>query len=63
MKSYRLIVVSNENGSSERVYFLDRENEEPATDYCDDGETVDVDMIIQSTLPTCFPLEYGLQRV
>ena len=59
---YRLIIVSNENGSRETVYFCDSDNEDPVEDFCAPGQTVDFDEIIEADLPSSFPLESALER-
>ena len=57
----RLIIVSTENGEREDVIFTE-DNETPAADYCDPGQTVSYDEEINCELPSIFPLEYTLRR-
>ena len=65
MEKYRLLVVSNESGSVEDVYFLDADDKTPGEDYCNQGadpQTVDIDEIIEANLPLGFPRERCLRR-
>jgi len=64
MEEYRLIIISNEDGSDERVIFTDDDDyDTPADDFCVAGvHTVDFDKIIEAELPSMFPINSELRR-
>lgn len=64
MNRYRLIIVSLPDGRHEDVLFLEAEYDEgePATDYCERGQTIDHDLIIEAELPDGFPIGQSLRR-
>lgn len=57
----RLIIVSTENGEREHVIFTD-DRDAPATDWCESGQSVDFDSVIEAELPDAFPLDSALLR-
>ncbi len=60
---YRLIIISEEDGSNEQVIFLEADSTEPATDWCTPRQTVDFDQVIDADLPAAFPLESALHNI
>ena len=60
-QTYRIIVVSNESGTAEGVCFT-QDTETPASDFCRDDETVDIDEERALDLPGAFPTDYMLYR-
>jgi len=47
---YRLLILSNENGLKEDVYFLDADNDDNSEDYCSASQTVIFDGKVEAMI-------------
>jgi len=63
---YRLVIVSDESGQDETVFFVDVRDDAPAENFCKPGQTVSYDEIIKAELPAignpAKPRRFSLSR-
>ena len=63
MDTYRLLIVVEDLGDNEDVYFLDKDNKDVGAAYCAPGQKVAYDEKIEADLPMSFPIESQLRNI